>query len=82
MTNSEINEIFQSVANDDPEVHLRFARAIREAVIAECAAVCERLEDEYDDAWRQKYDPHDGGKSFGAGECAEAIRALKEPPHA
>jgi hypothetical protein len=32
MTNDRINEIFQSVANDDPEVHMRFARAIE----AEC----------------------------------------------
>lgn len=30
LTDERIEEIFQSVANDDPEVHIRFARAIED----------------------------------------------------
>ena len=34
LTDERIQEIFDSVANDDPDVHIRFARAIEVAAIA------------------------------------------------
>lgn len=37
LTDEQIEAIFQSVANDDPEVHIRFARAIERNVLSDKA---------------------------------------------
>ena len=74
------------------EIGYWYARQLWDAAIkherAECAKVCEKLEDEYRAAYKGRtepidraalYNPHTDGESDGAGECAAAIRARSQP---
>lgn len=55
---------------------------VRAEALEEAARECDRREDELARQWRNglKADTHLEGQSDGAGDCAAAIRALKEKP--
>jgi hypothetical protein len=55
MTDDEINEIFQSVANDDPDVHLRFARAVLASVAGEPVAYVPRAHSDSENTVEGEY---------------------------
>lgn len=66
------------------ESHLR---AVEDETLERCAAACDQIEEKYYARYkgltkeRPTANPHDEGMSDGAGECAAAIRALKEQSH-
>lgn len=56
----------------------RFAKLIAEAERDECATLCADIGIEARKLWKQRYETHDDGRSNGAFECVEAIRARGE----
>jgi hypothetical protein len=55
-----------------------YQHLIDEAVKAEreaCAKVCNGIAIEARTLWKARYEPHNDGRSDGAFECVEAIRA-------
>ena len=54
------------------------AQAVRDAVIEECAKVCDDIEDSAWALWKTTADPNEQGRSIGADHCADSIRALKD----
>ena len=67
------------VASATPEWLERFA----DAIIEECAKVCERISDEYQELEGRRYPELKTDAETGASECAGDIRALKSkaPDH-
>ena len=52
-----------------------FANLVASAEREACAKVCEGIAIEARTLWKARYEPHEDGRSDGAFECAEAIRA-------
>jgi hypothetical protein len=58
-----------------PEFIERFAKLVAQHEREACAKVCEGIATEARTLWKARYEPHDDGRSDGAFECVEAIRA-------
>ena len=52
-----------------------FAKLVAQHEREACAKVCEGIATEARTLWKARYEPHDDGRSDGAFECVEAIRA-------
>ena len=52
-----------------------FAKLVAETERDECAMVCADIGIEARKLWKSRYETHDDGRSDGAFECVEAIRA-------
>ena len=53
----------------------RFAKLVAQHEREACAELCEGIATEARTLWKARYEPHDDGRSDGAFECVEAIRA-------
>lgn len=57
---------------------LTFAVLIEAQEREECAQVCDEIEMNGHALWKRTYDPDAQGRSTGAADCANAIRARRE----
>jgi regulator of replication initiation timing len=53
-------------------------QAFENEVIEKCAKVCDHVNNQYADIFKETKDTFNDGASYGADDCAEVIRALKE----